>query len=127
MALSNMDIITAPLSRVLRYVLEDAKGKFSPSLKNISASGDPSIVSHPLVSVVVELLWAGVVRRQFIVSRIWNILNLVIFVMGQEITPSMIVHNGPSNELYSLLFLGKDSAALCHGCSSEALQVCRCQ
>ena len=27
--------------------------------KNISASGDPSIVSHPLVDVVVELLWAG--------------------------------------------------------------------
>eukprot|EP00439_Symbiodinium_sp_Y106_P012126 s4740_g1.t2 len=88
----------------VKYVLEDAKGKFSPSLKNISASGDPSIVSHPLVSVVVEQLWAGVVRRQFIVSRIWNILNLIIFVMGQEITPSMIAHNGPSNELYSLLF-----------------------
>ncbi|CAE7570985.1 CPK1, partial [Symbiodinium necroappetens] len=88
----------------VKYVLEDAKGKFSPSLKNISASGDPSIVSHPLVSVVVELLWAGVVRRQFMVSRIWNILNLIIFVMGQEITPSMIRNNGPSNELYSLLF-----------------------
>ena len=42
------------------------------------------IVFHPVVDVNIELLWAGVVRRQFIVSRMWNIVNLVIFIMGQD-------------------------------------------
>ena len=65
-------------------MLQDEKGKFSSAIKWISAAGDPSIVSHPVVDVNIELLWAGVVRRQFIVSRLWNIVNLVVFVMGQD-------------------------------------------
>lgn len=57
-------------------MLLDEKGKFSSAIKWISSAGDPSIVSHPVVDVNIELLWAGVVRRQFIVSRLWNIVNL---------------------------------------------------
>jgi len=65
-------------------MLQDEKGKFSTAIKWISAAGDPSIVSHPVVDVNIELLWAGVVRRQFIVSRMWNIVNLLIFICGQD-------------------------------------------
>lgn len=76
-----------------RYMLQDEKGKFSSAIKWISAAGDPSIVSHPVVDVNIELLWAGVVRRQFIVSRLWNIVNLVVFVMGQDSFNGYITSN----------------------------------
>ena len=73
-----------------RYMLQDEKGKFSSAIKWISAAGDPSIVSHPVVDVNIELLWAGVVRRQFIVSRMWNIVNLLIFIFGQDLLCEML-------------------------------------
>lgn len=88
----------------VKYMLQDEKGKFSSAIKWISAAGDPSIVSHPVVDVNIELLWAGVVRRQFIVSRMWNIVNLLIFICGQEIMPATISYYGASTELYSLTF-----------------------
>lgn len=88
----------------VKYMLQDEKGKFSSAIKWISAAGDPSIVSHPVVDVNIELLWAGVVRRQFIVSRMWNIVNLLIFIFGQEIMPATIRFYGGSTQLYSLTF-----------------------
>lgn len=88
----------------VKYMLQDEKGKFSSAIKWISAAGDPGIVSHPVVDVNIELLWAGVVRRQFIVSRMWNIVNLVIFIMGQEILPASVRVHGGDPTIYSCIF-----------------------
>ena len=82
--MANLKTMNFPRFSAIRYMLQDEKGKFSTAIKWISAAGDPSIVSHPVVDVNIELLWAGVVRRQFIVSRMWNIVNLLIFICGQD-------------------------------------------
>ena len=86
-------------------MLQDEKGKFSSAIKWISAAGDPSIVSHPVVDVNIELLWAGVVRRQFIVSRMWNIVNLLIFICGQDIPPKSSSWFGPDLSGFVLGFV----------------------
>eukprot|EP00416_Gambierdiscus_australes_P017640 CAMPEP_0171057980 /NCGR_PEP_ID=MMETSP0766_2-20121228/2170_1 /TAXON_ID=439317 /ORGANISM="Gambierdiscus australes, Strain CAWD 149" /LENGTH=738 /DNA_ID=CAMNT_0011513189 /DNA_START=69 /DNA_END=2285 /DNA_ORIENTATION=- len=77
------------LNAYLKYVLVAPNGQFSDSLKWVSASGDPVIVSHPIIALLAETLWNGVVLRQFIYSRIWNIVCLLVFLLCQEVLPEM--------------------------------------
>eukprot|EP00440_Ansanella_granifera_P038479 gb/GFBE01041755.1/.p1 GENE.gb/GFBE01041755.1/~~gb/GFBE01041755.1/.p1 ORF type:complete len:1196 (+),score=268.01 gb/GFBE01041755.1/:1-3588(+) len=72
----------------LKNMLLDQKGRFSEALKHISATGDPNIVIHPVVALMVETLWTGIVRRQFMYSRLWNIISLIVFILSQEGIPA---------------------------------------
>jgi len=73
----------------LKHMLVNKDGKFSDSLKWVSATGNPAIVSHPIIALLAETLWSGVVLRQFIYSRAWNIVSLFIFILSQELLPDL--------------------------------------
>jgi hemoglobin-like flavoprotein len=74
----------------VKHMLINHQGKFSDALQWISSSGDPSLVSQPVVNVLTETVWSGVVLRQFVKSRTWNIVSLLVFIGSQEILPDML-------------------------------------
>mmetsp|Transcript_16320 Transcript_16320/g.28583 ORF Transcript_16320/g.28583 Transcript_16320/m.28583 type:complete len:1108 (+) Transcript_16320:55-3378(+) len=88
----------------VKYMLIDQKGKFSEATRAISSTGDPRLMSHPVVEMLIELLWAGIVKKQFMYSRLWNIVSLVVFLLSQEILPGYIEADpGDRNLRYMLL------------------------
>ncbi|CAE8629325.1 unnamed protein product [Polarella glacialis] len=89
----------------VRHMLIASGGEFSPAIKWISSSGDPTIVSHPVVAFLVDTLWLGIVKTQFIYSRLWNVLSLVVFLFAQEIIPMLMDSYGRTTPLYWTLFV----------------------
>eukprot|EP00434_Breviolum_minutum_P023711 symbB.v1.2.020915.t1/scaffold1785.1/size101431/3 len=78
------------LRRVNFYVKNlflDSHGHFAGALAALVGLGDPKIISHPVVDVVSNRLWNGVVSRQFMVSKLWFILSLVILMVSQTLLP----------------------------------------
>jgi len=72
----------------IKHLLVRADGSFADALECVSAAGDPSLVSHPTVALLADCLWTGVVVRHFIISRLWNVISLILFILSQEILPS---------------------------------------
>jgi len=73
----------------VKHLIVDAEGKTSQALKWIANTKDPGIICHPCVILVSDTMWRGVVVRQFILSKIWFILSLVIFMLSQAILPNI--------------------------------------
>lgn len=93
----------------VRHMLVDEKCKFAMALQWISSTGDPQIVCHPVLTLMMDTLWSGVVRRQFIISRLFNVLALLVFMFGQQILPYAIglcdPATAPLKELHILTFI----------------------
>eukprot|EP00438_Fugacium_kawagutii_P013371 Skav216477 [mRNA] locus=scaffold1123:291572:299161:- [translate_table: standard] len=78
------------LRRVNFYVKNlviDSQGHFAGALAALVGLGDPKRISHPVVDLVSNRLWAGVVSRQFMVSKLWFIFSLVILMVSQTLLP----------------------------------------
>lgn len=73
-----------------KHLLVNEAGDFADALKWLAATGDPAIIAHPVVGMVSDTLWTGVVYRAFIALKMWNILGLVVFMLSQGIFPRMI-------------------------------------
>lgn len=80
-------------------VMVNAKGKFADALQNIASTGNPKIISHPVLTLIVDSLWDGIIRRQFMVSRLWNIISLFIYLASSEVLPGVIKSNPSVEEL----------------------------
>jgi len=97
----------------IKHLLVDRNGEVSQALSWLVASKDVKIISHPVIVVVSDTFWMGVVRRQFIVSKIWFILSLVTFMMSQAILPklTMLPHAAgdieDSRDLRWTIFVGR--------------------
>eukprot|EP00927_Polykrikos_kofoidii_P027811 TRINITY_DN2435_c0_g1_i1.p1 TRINITY_DN2435_c0_g1~~TRINITY_DN2435_c0_g1_i1.p1 ORF type:complete len:1552 (-),score=284.27 TRINITY_DN2435_c0_g1_i1:2242-6897(-) len=71
----------------IRHLVEDAEGKFSPTLQWLVLAKDPKIIAHPVIVLVSDNLWNGLVRREFSLSRIWFVFSLFVFVLSQSFLP----------------------------------------
>jgi hypothetical protein len=88
----------------------EESGKFADALQWLAATGDPTIIAHPVVSMVSSTLWNGVVFRQFIVNKMWNVLSLIVFILSQGIIPRMITDDVVGTErqvLNNIIFAGR--------------------
>eukprot|EP00930_Biecheleria_cincta_P086519 TRINITY_DN7579_c0_g3_i1.p1 TRINITY_DN7579_c0_g3~~TRINITY_DN7579_c0_g3_i1.p1 ORF type:complete len:1140 (+),score=228.77 TRINITY_DN7579_c0_g3_i1:56-3475(+) len=83
----------------VKNLMLDAKGKFSDALKSIASTGNPKYIVHPVVTLMVATIWNGLIRRQFAVSRLWNVVSLVIYISSQEVVPGMIEENPESKNM----------------------------
>ncbi|CAJ1380667.1 unnamed protein product [Effrenium voratum] len=72
-------------SYVKHMVVRD--GKFAGALNAICLSQDVKIISHPVVVLISDTLWAGVVRRQFILSKVSFLFSLLVFMLSEAILP----------------------------------------
>jgi len=63
------------------------------ALKSLTASKDQTIISHPVICLVSDTLWSGVVKRQFILSKIGFLFSLLVFMLSQSILPKLGTEN----------------------------------
>jgi hypothetical protein len=78
-------------------------GGVSSTLDWIAGAKDPKIISHPVVVVVSDTLWSGVVSRQFIYSKIWFLLSLLVFMFSQALLPKLDLTG--KNYIFMLIFI----------------------
>eukprot|EP00927_Polykrikos_kofoidii_P071337 TRINITY_DN6760_c0_g1_i3.p1 TRINITY_DN6760_c0_g1~~TRINITY_DN6760_c0_g1_i3.p1 ORF type:complete len:1429 (-),score=274.05 TRINITY_DN6760_c0_g1_i3:316-4602(-) len=86
---------TNNLRRVNYYVehlLVTREHEVSPALEWLAASKDVKIVAHPIIAFVSDTLWAGVVRRQFTISKLWFVFSLLIFLVSQAVLPKFAMN-----------------------------------
>jgi len=62
-------------------------GGLSNALRALAASKDQTIISHPVIVLVSDTLWTGVVRRQFFLSKIGFLFSLIVFMISQALLP----------------------------------------
>ncbi|CAE7749906.1 unnamed protein product [Symbiodinium pilosum] len=71
----------------VKHLVVNKEGTFSGALKAIADAKDVKIISHQVVVQISDTLWSGVVRRQFIFSKIGFLFSLVVFMLSQAILP----------------------------------------
>ena len=64
-------------------------GKFAGALNAICISKDVKIVSNQVVVLLSDTLWGGVVRRQFVLSKVGFLFSLVVFMLSESILPKI--------------------------------------
>jgi len=78
------------MRRVNYYVknlIVAADGSFAGALPSLVGLGDPKIISHVAVDLVANMLWSGTVIHEFLTSKMWFILSLVILMVSQTLLP----------------------------------------
>ena len=65
------------------------EGKFAGALNAICVSQDVKIISNQVLVLLSDTLWAGVVRRQFVLSKVGFLFSLVVFMLSQAILPKI--------------------------------------
>lgn len=89
----------------VKHLMLNQKGKFSDGLRNIAGTGDPALVTNPIVVLLVDTLWVGIVRRQFMISRMINVISLIVFISSQNVVQEFIRANGATLSLRITLFI----------------------
>lgn len=75
----------------VQYLVVNADGSPSDALQWICSTKDPKVMVHEVVVNVSDAIWLGLVSQQFILSRLWFLLSLLVFMLSQAILPDF--HN----------------------------------
>jgi len=71
----------------VQHLFVDEDDAFAEGLPSLTAAKDQTIISHPVICLVSDTLWSGVVRRLFILSKIGFLFSLFVFMLSQAILP----------------------------------------
>eukprot|EP00930_Biecheleria_cincta_P001710 TRINITY_DN102820_c0_g1_i1.p1 TRINITY_DN102820_c0_g1~~TRINITY_DN102820_c0_g1_i1.p1 ORF type:complete len:1190 (-),score=140.29 TRINITY_DN102820_c0_g1_i1:71-3640(-) len=91
----------------VKHLLLNQKGKFSDGLRSIAGTGDPALVTNPIVVLLVDTLWVGIVRRVFMISRLINVVSLIVFISSQNVIEEVIRSNGATLPLRIALVVAR--------------------
>ena len=70
--------------------MQDLEGNFSPNLDCLVTHGDPNIIRHPTVVLFADILWHRVASFKFVVSKLFSVFILIVFIFGQAV---LLRHN----------------------------------
>mmetsp|Transcript_69068 Transcript_69068/g.179415 ORF Transcript_69068/g.179415 Transcript_69068/m.179415 type:complete len:1273 (-) Transcript_69068:209-4027(-) len=73
----------------IKHLVVSGSGSLADALRPLTASKDQTIISHPVICLVSDTLWSGVVKRQFILSKIGFLFSLLVFMLSQAILPKL--------------------------------------
>jgi len=68
----------------VKHLIVDAEGNFSNNLAWLVSAEDPLLVCHPAVVIFSDLLWDGLARSYFVMTRCWFLSTLVVFIVCQS-------------------------------------------
>mmetsp|Transcript_57478 Transcript_57478/g.105042 ORF Transcript_57478/g.105042 Transcript_57478/m.105042 type:complete len:1108 (+) Transcript_57478:55-3378(+) len=92
----------------VKHLIVTEDGNISDAMKSLVNSQDPKIISHPVIVLVSDALWRGIVSRQFILRKIWFVLSLLLFMLSQAILPNLILSDAETEKLVNyLIFIGR--------------------
>jgi len=63
----------------------DTQGDFSKVLEWVVDMKDPKTVCHPCIAFVTDLVWKRVAFRSFLLTKLWFVFTLVIFIVSQSV------------------------------------------
>ena len=69
----------------LKHLLVDAEGSFSKTIEWVTATKDPKLVCHPVLSLVTDMVWGRVAMRSFLLGKGFFLFTLAIFIVSQAI------------------------------------------
>mmetsp|Transcript_55859 Transcript_55859/g.102400 ORF Transcript_55859/g.102400 Transcript_55859/m.102400 type:complete len:1124 (-) Transcript_55859:82-3453(-) len=73
----------------VKHLLVDQDGKPSSTLQWLVMSGNPTIMAHPVIVLVSDTLWNRIVKKRFILQKIWFVMSLLVFLLSQAILPKL--------------------------------------
>lgn len=68
----------------VKHLIQDLEGNFSPNLEWLVEHSDPKIIRHSTVILFSDVLWHRVASYKFILSKIYFLLILGVFITGQS-------------------------------------------
>ncbi|CAJ1401665.1 unnamed protein product [Effrenium voratum] len=69
----------------LKHLLIDPDGNFADAMSWICKMQDPVIVTHDVLEKLTDLVWSNVIYRPFLLSKVWLLFTLVVFLFSQAI------------------------------------------
>jgi len=87
----------------VKYLIVDQENGFADALHHLAGTQDPQLMCEPVVTHVSNTLWSGLVQWQFIVSKMWFLISLLIFMLNQAILPK--THGYRSVETQAAVFV----------------------
>ncbi|CAE7747253.1 unnamed protein product [Symbiodinium sp. CCMP2592] len=72
----------------VKHLIQDLDGNLSMNLEWLVSHGDPKIIRHPTVVMFADLLWYKLASYKFVLSKLYFLLMLVIFITSQAIIPN---------------------------------------
>ncbi|CAK9034021.1 Pentatricopeptide repeat-containing protein, partial [Durusdinium trenchii] len=67
----------------VKHLIQDLDGYFSSNLEWLVEHSDPKMVRHPTVILFSDVLWHRLASYKFILSKIYFLLILGVFIVGQ--------------------------------------------
>jgi hypothetical protein len=69
----------------IKDLLVNDEGKFHKSLEWIARSEDPTIVCHPVLVLLADLVWSRVALASFLYKKSWFLFTLFMFLISQSV------------------------------------------
>ncbi|CAK9048506.1 unnamed protein product, partial [Durusdinium trenchii] len=69
----------------VKHLIQDLDGNASPNLEWLVQHGDPNVIRHPTVILFADILWHRVASMKFVASKLFSVLILIVFVIGQTV------------------------------------------
>jgi len=66
----------------VKHLVVDEAGEFSETIAWCTAARDPKLMCHPVLAMVVDIIWSRVASRTFLVGKSWLLFTLLIFILG---------------------------------------------
>lgn len=79
----------------IQFLLQDLDGNFSSNLEWLVSHGDPNIIRHPTVVLFADILWHRVASFKFVVSKLFSVFILAVFIVGQA---ALLRHTRPQTD-----------------------------
>ena len=99
--IDNIDIFVLILVRfsvLALFALQDLEGNFSPNLDCLVTHGDPNTIRHPTVVLFADILWHKVASFKFVVSKLFSVFILIVFIFGQAVLLRHNTEQAPEEE-----------------------------
>lgn len=92
----------------VKHLIVTEDGSISDAMKALVNAQDPKIISHPVIVLVSDSLWQGIVSRQFILRKIWFVMSLLLFMLSQAILPNLRIKDKGTQDIVNyLIFAGR--------------------
>lgn len=98
----------------VKHLIITVDGHQSDALKALVESQDPKIISHPVIVLVSDSMWGGLVSGQFILRKIWFVLSLIVFMASQAILPNLRI-TGEHEMLVNWMIVAGRVVSYCFG------------
>ena len=90
----------------LKHLLVDTDGHFANAICCISKMKEPTIVMHVVLEKLTDLVWNKVIYLPFLLSKVWLLFSLVVFLFSQSILKSMFQAEGMDHNILRITTFG---------------------